>query len=83
MSGGLAGIGLCVVGVPVNKTPQPRPRAGELVVRGKTRRQDRLPLPADVGEALAGYLTRARRPQIPGGYSLPARLPLVPGRRVW
>ena len=27
-------------------------RAGELVVRGKGRRQDRLPLPADVGEAL-------------------------------
>ena len=37
-------------------------RAGELVVRGKARRQDRLPLPADVGEALAGYLTRGRAP---------------------
>lgn len=32
-------------------------RAGELVVRGKARRQDRLPLPGDVGEALAGYLS--------------------------
>lgn len=32
-------------------------RAGELVVRGKARRQDRLPLPADVGEALTGYLS--------------------------
>lgn len=32
-------------------------RAGELVVRGKARRQDRLPLPADVGEALADYLS--------------------------
>jgi site-specific recombinase XerD len=32
-------------------------RAGELVVRGKARRQDRLPLPADVGEALAEYLS--------------------------
>jgi len=31
-------------------------RAGEIVVRGKARRQDRLPLLADVGEALAGYL---------------------------
>jgi site-specific recombinase XerD len=31
-------------------------RAGELVVRGKARRHDRLPLPADVGEALAEYL---------------------------
>ena len=37
-------------------------RAGELVVRGKARRQDRLPLPADVGEALAGYLARGRAP---------------------
>lgn len=35
-------------------------REGELVVRGKARRQDRLPLPADVGDALAGYLTRGR-----------------------
>lgn len=35
-------------------------RAGELTVRGKGRRQDRLPLPAEVGEALAGWL--ARRP---------------------
>lgn len=31
-------------------------RAGELVVRGKTRRHDRLPLPADVGGALAAHL---------------------------
>jgi site-specific recombinase XerD len=37
-------------------------RAGELVVRGKARRQDRLPLPADVGEALAAYLARGRTP---------------------
>jgi len=31
-------------------------RAGELVVRGKGRRHDRLPLPAEVGEALVAYL---------------------------
>jgi site-specific recombinase XerD len=37
-------------------------RAGELVVRGKARRQDRLPLPADVGEALVAYLARGRVP---------------------
>lgn len=37
-------------------------RAGELVVRGKARRQDRLPLPPDVGEALAAYLARGRAP---------------------
>lgn len=35
-------------------------RAGELVVRGKARRADRMPLPPDVGEALAAYLVRAR-----------------------
>jgi site-specific recombinase XerD len=35
-------------------------RAGELVVRGKGRRAVRLPLPADVGEALAGWLRRGR-----------------------
>jgi site-specific recombinase XerD len=32
-------------------------RSGEIVVRGKARRQDRLPLPGDVGEALAAYLS--------------------------
>jgi len=35
-------------------------RAGEILVRGKAARLDRLPLPADVGEALAGYLQRGR-----------------------
>ncbi len=35
-------------------------RAGELLVRGKGSRQERLPLPADVGEALAGWLSRGR-----------------------
>jgi len=35
-------------------------RAGELVVRGKGRRQDRLPLPAEVGEALVAYLSGPR-----------------------
>jgi integrase/recombinase XerD len=35
-------------------------RASELVVRGKRSRIDRLPLPHDVGEALADYLCRAR-----------------------
>lgn len=31
-------------------------RAGDLLVRGKARRDDRLPIPDDVGGALAGYL---------------------------
>lgn len=35
-------------------------RAGEIVVRGKGRREDRLPLPVDVGESIACYLQRGR-----------------------
>lgn len=31
-------------------------RAGDVLVRGKARRDDRLPIPDDVGTALAGYL---------------------------
>jgi site-specific recombinase XerD len=34
--------------------------AGELLIRGKSARIDRLPLPADVGRALACYLKRGR-----------------------
>jgi integrase/recombinase XerD len=41
-------------------------RAGEIVVRGKGRREERLPLPVDVGEALAAWLRRGRpRCEIP------------------
>lgn len=35
-------------------------RAGQMIVRGKARRDDPLPLPADVGEAIAAYLTDGR-----------------------
>jgi len=35
-------------------------RAGEILVRGKGRRDERLPLPSDVGEAIVGYLRRGR-----------------------
>jgi integrase len=35
-------------------------RAGEIMIRGKGSRQERLPLPADVGEALASWLERGR-----------------------
>jgi len=40
-------------------------RAGQIVVHGKGHRVDRLPLPVDVGEAIAGYLQHAR-PTGPG-----------------
>jgi integrase/recombinase XerD len=39
--------------------------AGEVLIRGKGARLDRLPLPWDVGEALANYLRRSR-PQCSG-----------------
>ena len=35
-------------------------RSGEITVHGKGNRAERLPLPADVGEALAAYLRRGR-----------------------
>ncbi|MBV9599749.1 MAG: tyrosine-type recombinase/integrase [Chloroflexi bacterium] len=35
-------------------------RAGEIAIHGKGRRDDRLPLPVDVAEALVSYLTQAR-----------------------
>ncbi|MDJ0386018.1 site-specific integrase [Streptomyces sp. G-G2] len=38
-------------------------RSGEIVLRGKGRREDRLPLPVDVGEALVAYLS-GTRPQV-------------------
>lgn len=41
-------------------------RAGELIVRGKGDRQERLPLPDDVGRALVGYLQRGRPSTIEG-----------------
>ena len=39
-------------------------RNGEVMIHGKGRREDRLPLPVDVGEAIAAYLRRGR-PHIP------------------
>jgi integrase len=35
-------------------------RSGELLVRGKGGRRERLPLPTDAGDALAGWLARGR-----------------------
>jgi site-specific recombinase XerD len=35
-------------------------RGGEVAVRGKARRRDRLPLPADVGQAIVAYVREAR-----------------------
>jgi integrase/recombinase XerD len=53
-------------------------RAGEMVVVGKGARRDRLPLPADVGEAIAAYLTRGRPASDRREVFLQARAPFEP-----
>ncbi len=42
-------------------------RRGELTVCGKGNRHDRLPLPADVGQAIVAYLIASRRPTTGAG----------------
>ena len=53
-------------------------RAGELVVVGKGARFDRLPLPADVGGAIAAYLIRGRPVSDRREVFLRARAPFEP-----
>ena len=55
-------------------------RAGELVVRGKARRHDRLPLPTEVGEALVAYLSSGRNPTDAAHLFLTCRAPRGPIR---
>lgn len=55
-------------------------RAGELVVRGKGRRQDRLPLPVEVGEALVAHLSGGRNPERARHLFLTLRAPRGPIR---
>lgn len=53
-------------------------RAGEIVVHGKGGRDERLPLPVDVGEAIAGYLRRGRPRSPSRALFLRARPPFGP-----
>ncbi len=55
-------------------------RAGELIVRGKARRQDLLPLPTEVGEALVAYLAWDRMPVEARQLFLTCRAPRGPIR---
>jgi site-specific recombinase XerD len=55
-------------------------RAGELVVRGKAGRQDRLPLPDEVGEALVAYLSHRQNPHGARNLFLMCRAPRGPIR---
>ncbi len=57
---------------------------GEIIVRGKGRRDERMPLPADVGQAVADYLMRSRPSNVPELRTvfLAARAPRRPMDRV-
>ena len=53
-------------------------RAGEILIRGKADRQEKLPLPPDVGAALAGYLQRGRPRRHEASLFLQVRAPYAP-----
>lgn len=53
-------------------------RAGQVLVRGKGDRQERLPLPADVGEAIVAYLRRDRPMTAGRAVFLRQRAPIGP-----
>ena len=55
-------------------------RAGDLLVRGKARRDDRLPIPDDVGAALAEYLALRGPPRLTACVFLTLRAPTRPIR---
>jgi site-specific recombinase XerD len=55
-------------------------RAGELVIHGKGHRHDRLPLPAEVGEAIVAYLSSGRSPDRDRHLFLTCRAPRGPIR---
>lgn len=53
-------------------------RAGEVAIHGKAGRAERLPLPADVGAAIAAYLSRGRPASSRREVFLRARAPFTP-----
>jgi integrase/recombinase XerD len=53
-------------------------RAGEIVIRGKDDRHERLPLPVDVGDALVDYLRRGRPDREDPHLFLKTRAPFGP-----
>lgn len=53
-------------------------RAGEVAIRGKGGRAERLPMPVDVGAAIAGYLSRGRPVSSYRELFLLARAPFTP-----
>jgi len=53
-------------------------RAGEITVRGKARRRDRMPLPVDAGQALADYLQHGRPASVHRQVFITERAPRKP-----
>ena len=53
-------------------------RAGEIIVRGKQDRHERIPLPSDVGDALVDYLRHGRPDRRDPHLFLTARAPFGP-----
>jgi integrase/recombinase XerD len=53
-------------------------RAGQIVLRGKTSRQEAMPLPVDVGQALTAYLRHGRPPTPIRQVFLAAKAPMRP-----
>jgi integrase/recombinase XerD len=58
----MAGLGLRAIEISRLRLEDVHWRTGEITVRGKGGRIDRMPLPAEVGAAIAEYLERGRRP---------------------
>jgi site-specific recombinase XerD len=61
-------------------------RSGDVTIRGKGRRDERLPLPGDVGEAIVAYLRRGRPACVSRTVFIRARAPLAgvtPCAGVW
>jgi site-specific recombinase XerD len=53
-------------------------RRGEVVIRGKGRRDERLPLPTDVGEAMVAYLRHDRPTVTERSFFMNVRVPYSP-----
>jgi site-specific recombinase XerD len=53
-------------------------RRGEVVIRGKGRRDERLPLPIDVGEAIVDYLRQDRPSVVDRSLFMNVRVPYLP-----
>ena len=51
-------------------------RAGQITLRGKAGRDEAMPLPVDVGQALAAYLSQARPPTRMRGAFLACKAPM-------